>query len=115
MNKIINSQFEDLEHLPPELLNERNKLLSANIREKETKKRELEKDLQEQKERLKVLKDHLKNVESEILQTQQIKEAKEAEIQTEDHLRQLAEREIGRFRDEIKKNEKHVTEIQERV
>ena len=42
------------------------------------------------------MEDHLKNVKNEIVQVQQVVDAKNKEIKTEEHLKQLSERATGR-------------------
>ncbi len=49
----------------------------------------------EDKQRVGVLHEHLKNVVQELAHTQRLLEAKTGEVKSEDHLKQLAEREIG--------------------
>ena len=49
------------------------------------------------------MEEHLKSVNTEQLHTQRLVDAKIKEIETEDHLKQLAERERGRFQAEYKK------------
>lgn len=66
-------------------------------------------------ERAKILEDHLKNVQSELFQTQRLVEAKDKEIATENHLKMLAEREIGRLESEVKKIDVAAAEIQEQT
>lgn len=56
-------------------------------------------------ERSKVLKDHLKNVRAELINTQQLIDDKNKEIETEDHLKQLNERQIGRLKSGLRKLE----------
>ncbi len=56
-------------------------------------------------ERKKILADHLKNVRTELVNTQQLIDDKNKEIETEDHLKQLNERQIGRLKASVRKIE----------
>jgi hypothetical protein len=60
-------------------------------------------ELNETRERISVMESHLASVVTEQQHTQRLVEAKVKEIETEDHLKQLAERERGRFAAELKK------------
>lgn len=105
----------NFEQLPPELLNEKNKQLSQSIKEQEIKLKETEKQYELQKERMAVLQDHLKNIQVEIQTTQEKITVKNKEIEAEDHVRQLYEREIGRLTNDSKLCEKKYAEYQEQV
>merc|ERR1719424_295778 len=59
--------------------------------------------------------DHLKNVEQEHLHTQSLVDSKAREIDTEDHLKQLAEREVGRVNADMGKLEKYMLECQDQM
>lgn len=60
-------------------------------------------ELNETRERISVMESHLASVVTEQQHTQRLVDAKVKEIETEDHLKQLAEREKGRFAAELKK------------
>ena len=70
---------------------------------------------EEKSDRMKVLKEHYKNVNNELLNTQQLIDGKNKEIETEDHMKQMAERQIGRLESELKKFDKQNIEEQERL
>ena len=91
--------FDDL----PEFANEANRALHRQFREHEKAIVVVETDLAETKERIVTMEEHLKSVNTEQLHTQRLVDAKIKEIETEDHLKQLAERERGRFHVEYKK------------
>jgi len=99
----------------PEYANEHNKQLNQIIREKRKLTKELNSKIEDVIERSKVLKDHLKNVRSELINTQQLIDDKNKEIETEDHLKQLNERQIGRLRGALRKLEEQEVEQQERL
>jgi chromosome segregation ATPase len=84
--------------LPAHLLSEGNKQLTSQIGHYEGEVERIHREIDEHRERLKFMTDHLTNVKSEIINTQQLQDAKRKEIETEDHLAQLAERERGRVK-----------------
>jgi hypothetical protein len=97
----------------PEYANEQNKQLNMIIKEKRQLNKEIYHKLLDREDRTKVLQDHLKNVQYELLHTQQLIEAKNKEIETEDHLKQVQERQVGRLEAEIRKLDKLAVERQE--
>jgi len=100
--------------LPP-FANHRNKVLDQQVKSKEKKVQLLGDELEENTERVGIMADHLKNVEQEHLHTQALLDAKTREIETEDHLKQLAERERGRIRTDDEKLEKYMLECQDQL
>jgi len=99
----------------PEYANEHNKQLNQIIKEKRKLIKELQTKIEDVNERSKVLKDHLKNVRTELINTQQLIDDKNKEIETEDHLKQLNERQIGRLRAALRKLEEQEVGKQERL
>jgi len=99
----------------PDYANEHNKQLNQIIKEKRKIIKELNTKIEDVVERGKVLKDHLKNVRSELINTQQLIDDKNKEIETEDHLKQINERQIGRLRGTLRKLEEKEVEKQERL
>mmetsp|Transcript_7915 Transcript_7915/g.13116 ORF Transcript_7915/g.13116 Transcript_7915/m.13116 type:complete len:931 (-) Transcript_7915:200-2992(-) len=65
--------------------------------------------------RIKVMTDHLKNVQQEVDHTNALNGAKRAEIQTESHLRQLTSRALGRSQLESKKIQTDISFIQDQI
>ena len=70
--------------------------IDVDIKEKEKKIEKTVDEISDMKERIKVMKEHFRNVEQEVEHTNGLHNAKNAEIQTESHLRQLASRALGR-------------------
>ena len=103
-----NEEFDDLY----EFANEANKVLHAQVREKEKVLATTEVELIETKERIDVMKGHLESVKTEQVHTQRLVDAKIKEIETEDHLKQLAERERGRFHVEFKRLTEEIAQLQ---
>lgn len=111
MDDLSNIDHEEL----PEFANEENKALAAELSSLEKELEQAKGDYAENVDRMKILTDHLKNVKNEHGHTAQLLEHKEKEIETEIHLRQLAEREIGRLRAEMKKFDALAAEYQDKV
>lgn len=59
--------------------------------------------------------DHLKNVQEEYKQTQSLVDNKNKEIESEDHIKQLAERQAGKYVSDLQKNEAKAAEMQDRL
>ena len=47
--------------------------------------------------------EHLKSVQMELVHTQSLVDAKNKEIETEEHMKQITERQSGRLKNEIEK------------
>ncbi|KAJ3117225.1 Coiled-coil domain-containing protein 39 [Phlyctochytrium bullatum] len=107
--KFVNMlSFDDNLHLHslPPFANEQNKELS-----RQTALSAVLALLDDNSTRADAMTAHLKNVQQEIMHTQGIFDAKTRQIETEDHFKQLAERESGRLALEIKSIEKEIAEI----
>mmetsp|Transcript_19163 Transcript_19163/g.51608 ORF Transcript_19163/g.51608 Transcript_19163/m.51608 type:complete len:883 (+) Transcript_19163:180-2828(+) len=104
-------EFNDL----PDFANEQNKELHHTLRNLEKEVVALDGELADAVERTKTMREHLANVEKEAVTTQQLVDARVHEIETEDHLKQLAEREKGRFFAELKKHKAEVAELQDKL
>ena len=105
------SEFDDL----PEFANEANQALHRQLKEHEKSVVVIETELVETKERIGTMEEHLTSVNTEQLHTQRLVDAKIKEIETEDHLKQLAERERGRFQAEYKKLQTELSELLDKV
>jgi hypothetical protein len=84
--------FNDL----PDFASDRNKELHVALRGMEREVVALGGEYTDTVERTQTMKEHLTNVHKESVTTQQLVDARVHEIETEDHLKQLAERERGR-------------------
>ncbi len=82
------STFDDL----PEFANDANRELHRKLKETDKALVVVETELAETKERIGTMQEHLTSVNNEQLHTQRLVDAKIKEIETEDHLKQLAER-----------------------
>src|SRR3989338_6019842 len=103
------------DHFPTELLNDYNKELAAKVQELQSSLNEKQKKVQSEEDRTQTLQEHYKNASTEAQNTQLLLEAKNSETETELHLKQVAERELGRLQIEIQKIDKQVNDIQDQV
>src|SRR3989338_3297823 len=91
----------DFEQLPDSLLSNANKELQKRILEAKLKIQQRKNDVEQQQNRNALVSEHLKAVRAEHMHTQQLLEAKNKEIETENHLKMIAEREVGRLKAEV--------------
>eukprot|EP00164_Ancoracysta_twista_P002908 GFYU01003871.1.p1 GENE.GFYU01003871.1~~GFYU01003871.1.p1 ORF type:complete len:916 (-),score=421.15 GFYU01003871.1:163-2910(-) len=105
---------DDLGEVPP-FANEYNQQLGAQIREKQKHVQQLDQEIDENNDRINIITEHLKNVKTELQNTQQMYDAKQKEIETENHMFQLAMREAGRLRAEMVKIDKESSEVQDKI
>jgi len=101
--------------LPDSMLNKVNRGLKSQIILYEQEVENKGKEITDNKTRLALMTEHLTNVRLEIKNTQELCEAKKREIETEDHMAQLAERTIGRVRAEMRTVAQQKTEIQDKL
>ncbi|EDL35031.1 coiled-coil domain containing 39, isoform CRA_c [Mus musculus] len=83
----------------------------AKLREE---KSNLQDQLHDYEERINSMTSHLKNVNQEFLFTQSLYKARESEIESEEHFKAIAERELGRVKNETQLLEKEMAIIRER-
>mmetsp|Transcript_41567 Transcript_41567/g.109721 ORF Transcript_41567/g.109721 Transcript_41567/m.109721 type:complete len:891 (+) Transcript_41567:143-2815(+) len=86
--------------LPP-YASEANKQLDAQVKGKEIKLNDIEESITSEGGRVKIMTDHLVNVQQELVNTQQLVDAKRNETDTEVHLQALTARQLGRIDSEI--------------
>ena len=103
------AQYDLDEDFPP-YANDQNRELNQIVREKVRLNAQLGLEIEEHQERLKILEDHLKSVKMELVHTQSLVDAKNKEIETEEHLKQITERQSGRLRNEIEKLEQRIAD-----
>jgi len=87
----------------------------ADIKRKEEEIEKLEEKVIDMAQRLKVMKEHFKNVQQELDHTNVLFNSKNAEIQTEKHLRQLTSRALGRSQGEKKALVLDIEKIQDEL
>ena len=107
----VPEDFDDL----PDFANDANRELHGQLKANEKSVALIELELFETKERIETMKHHLQSVNTETLHTQRLVDAKIKEIETEDHLKQLAERERGRYHTEYKKLQQEFVNLQDKI
>ena len=91
------------------------KKIDRDIKLKEKKIAKVIDATNDMKDRIKVMKEHFRNVEQEVEHTNALFNAKNAEIQAESHLRQLASRSLGRHQLDSKTIQADVEKIQDQL
>eukprot|EP00930_Biecheleria_cincta_P096370 TRINITY_DN8822_c0_g1_i2.p1 TRINITY_DN8822_c0_g1~~TRINITY_DN8822_c0_g1_i2.p1 ORF type:complete len:888 (+),score=287.27 TRINITY_DN8822_c0_g1_i2:112-2775(+) len=104
----------DGQALPP-YASEENKKLDAEIKQKEQQLESIEEQLETGGQRVKIMTDHLVNVQQELVNTQQLVDAKKNEADTEEHLKALTNRQLGRLKAEIVRLEKVKEDTQDQI
>ena len=104
-----------LSGLPEGVVDDYIRQVDADIKEKNHRIEVVETEVKDVKDRMAVMVEHLKNVQQELVNTQQLTDAKSKEVETEDHLKQLATREAGRLVQDISKSERAAFDLQDRL
>lgn len=99
----------------PLFADDKNKVLHKKIRAKERQFQELKSEIVESSSRVEIMTEHLKNVKQELLHTQELHNAKQKEVASEEHMKQLAEREIGRVQQEMRKLDAECTDLETKL
>ncbi|NXG64390.1 CCD39 protein, partial [Hemiprocne comata] len=94
--------------------NAENRALEEELQKKQKEKVNMQNELTDCEEQIEAMTSHLKNVRQEISFYQSLYKAKDNEIETEQHLKALAERERGRLKSEIKRLEDEVVSLREK-
>lgn len=94
--------------------------LEARKIDKDNKVKEIDIDkiatqIDDMTERVKVMKEHFKNVQQEVDHTNQLQGAKQAEIDAENHLYQLTSRTLGRGQTDAKKVQSEIDFVKEQL
>ena len=84
------------------------------VKHKDTELYTMDSDIKEKRARVEAMSEHMKNVQQELSITQNLVAARLKEIESENHLRMLAEREQGRINLQIKRKKDDIDEIKER-
>ena len=87
--------------------------IDKDIKEKEKEMEIIVEKIRDMKDRVKVMKEHFKNVEQEVEHTNSLQGAKNAEIMTEKHLQQLSSRSLGRAQLDARKVISEIESIQD--
>ncbi|XP_070262849.1 coiled-coil domain-containing protein 39 isoform X2 [Myotis yumanensis] len=94
--------------------NQENKILEDQLSKLRDEKSYLQNQLHVYEERINSIASHLKNVRQEFLYTQALCKAREHEIESEEHFKTIAERELSRVKNEIQRLENDITLIREK-
>ena len=105
----------DLDEDFPEYANDQNKELNLIVREKIQLIHHLNIEIEEHSERLKILEEHLRSVKQELIHTQALVDNKNEAIETEEHMKQISERQSGRLKNELTKLDQRVADQQDRL
>jgi len=104
----------DGDALPP-FANAKNKQLHTDVKQKESRVRGFRGLIHENTERIKIMTEHLTNVQHELLSTQQLVDSKKKEVDTEEHMEALAKRQVGRLVAEMRRLAALVETYQDRT
>ncbi|XP_032081218.1 coiled-coil domain-containing protein 39 [Thamnophis elegans] len=94
--------------------NEENKWLEEELQKLQNEKANLQNQLSDYEDRITAMSSHLKNVKQEFGLTQGLFRARQNEIETEQHFKAIAEREVGRLKTEIQKLENDLVSLREK-
>lgn len=96
----------------PDFANKSNRAKHADNQKKIAQLSALENECKDLQDRYTVLKEHLKNVQSEMASVEQLVVEKEKQYEEERHLQQLTERERGKLRVDYEKSQQETEEVQ---
>ncbi|XP_044290334.1 coiled-coil domain-containing protein 39 [Varanus komodoensis] len=91
-----------------------NKALEDELQKLQKEKANLQNQLTDYEDRIAAMTSHLKNVRQEFNLTQSLFRARQNEIETEQHFKALAEREVGRLKSEIQRLENEMVSLREK-
>ncbi|XP_023382075.1 coiled-coil domain-containing protein 39 isoform X2 [Pteropus vampyrus] len=94
--------------------NEENKILEDQLSKLQDERSNLQDQLRDYEDRINAMTSHFKNVKQELSFTQALCKAREHEIESEEHFKIIAERELGRVKNEIQRLENEMASIQEK-
>ncbi|ETO16032.1 hypothetical protein RFI_21329 [Reticulomyxa filosa] len=100
--------------LPP-FANEENKQLQQQMMQSNRRLIQLQELINEQKQRVTIMGEHLKNVDKELEHTRAMCTIKQAEIQSEKQITLLSDRERNKAKSTMSKTEKLIQDYQNRV
>ncbi|XP_068137178.1 coiled-coil domain-containing protein 39 [Hyperolius riggenbachi] len=114
MSREILAELHWADGLAIPVANAENKDLENEVQKKQKEKVQLSNQVKDMEDRIQAMTDHLKNVKQELNYTQSLCRAREKEIESEAHFKTLAEREIGRLKQEIQRLENELASLREK-
>jgi coiled-coil domain-containing protein 39 len=108
----IDIDWDDNMAIP--VANAENKYLEDAISQMTAEKNNYQNELTEHRAKVNALRNHIINVKEEFKSTQNLFNARKNELQTEDHLRSIAERENGRLMQENQRLLKELAKLEEK-
>jgi len=99
----------------PDFANAENRAIYEQVKRAENRLQELRDSLREHEQRVLVMVDHLKNVDTELIHTQALLNSKRKENETEQHLIKLADKETSRFMDDLNKIQEKVFDYRHKI
>jgi len=108
------SDFEWDEGMTIPVANAENKILEDEVQQKQKEIIRLQNELSVNEDRVYAISSHLKNVRQELQHTQALVNARQKEVETEQHLQKVAEREEGRLKQEIMRLQRDIDDIKEK-
>ncbi|XP_070537855.1 coiled-coil domain-containing protein 39-like [Ptychodera flava] len=112
--KSVLSEIEWDEGLSMPVANKDNKLLEDEVQHKSREIVRLKGDLSENEDRVHAMSEHMKNVMQELKLTQEVIRARKHEVETEQHMLLVAQREEGRLRQETQRLENELADLKEK-
>ncbi|XP_067948183.1 coiled-coil domain-containing protein 39-like [Watersipora subatra] len=109
----ILSEIEWDEGFSMPVANSENRHLEELVSDKEKSIVKAQQELRQNEDRVHHVSEHLRNVRQELKHTQNIVTARGKEVETEDHLLKIADREDGRLKQEIARLQKEMEELKE--
>ncbi|XP_037586490.1 coiled-coil domain-containing protein 39 [Cebus imitator] len=94
--------------------NEENKMLEDQLSKLKNERASLQDQLRDYEERINSMTSHFKNVKQELSITQSFCKARERETESEEHFKAIAQRELGRVKEEIRCLENEMASILEK-
>eukprot|EP00730_Choanoeca_flexa_P001812 TRINITY_DN10794_c0_g1_i2.p1 TRINITY_DN10794_c0_g1~~TRINITY_DN10794_c0_g1_i2.p1 ORF type:complete len:996 (+),score=362.39 TRINITY_DN10794_c0_g1_i2:30-3017(+) len=107
--------LEDDDDTVPFGANAKNRQLDKEIKAAERKLLQVEADTEQQTNRVKIMDEHLKNVQQELKHTQALVETKSREKDNESHMLTLGEKAQARLKKDIRKAQANIAELNDRI
>ncbi|KAL9963526.1 hypothetical protein ACROYT_G027041 [Oculina patagonica] len=110
----IASELNFDEGIAMPVANLENKQLESEVTDTQKNVTSYKEQLDEHSDRIYAMSEHLRNVQQELQHTQDLLNARKREIETENHMKQIAEREEGRLNNEIRRISNEIKDMTEK-